>query len=77
VIATRAGGMPEMVRDGVTGRLVPPGDPEAMAQAILFYYRDQARARQIAMAGRQRARTDLTVERHINEFYALYQTLLA
>jgi glycosyltransferase involved in cell wall biosynthesis len=77
VIATKAGGMPEMVKDGVTGLLVPPRDPKAMAQAILFYYRDQARARQIAIAGQQRARTDLTAERHANEFYALYQTLLA
>jgi glycosyltransferase involved in cell wall biosynthesis len=77
VIAAKAGGMPEMIIDGVTGLLPPPGDPKAMAQAILFYHRDSARAKQIAQAGKQRATTDLTAERHVNEFYALYQTLLA
>lgn len=76
VIATKAGGMPEMIEDGVTGLLVPPRDPEAMAQAILFYHRDPARAKQIARAGQQRARTDFTAQRHVNEIYALYQTLL-
>jgi len=76
VIAAKAGGMPEMIEDGVTGLLALPRDPEAMAQAILFYYRDRDRARQIALAGRKRATTDFTAERHVNEFYALYQTLL-
>lgn len=77
VIATKAGGMPEMIEDGVTGRLVPPGDPESMAQAILFYCRNKVQAKRIAMAGQQRATRDLTAERHVNEFCALYQTLLA
>jgi glycosyltransferase involved in cell wall biosynthesis len=76
VVAIKAGGMPEMIQDGVTGLLVPPRDPEAMAQAILFYYRDRVRAKQIAMAGQRRATTDLTAQRHVNEFYTLYETLL-
>lgn len=35
VVATRVGGIPEVVRDGVTGRLVEPGDPDALAAAVL------------------------------------------
>jgi glycosyltransferase involved in cell wall biosynthesis len=77
VIATNAGGMPEMIQDGATGLLVPLSDPQAMARAILFYYRDQARAKRIARAGQQKATTELTAQRHIDEFQALYQTLLA
>jgi glycosyltransferase involved in cell wall biosynthesis len=77
VIATDAGGMPEMIRHGVTGLLANINDPGAMAEAILFYYRDQDRARQIAQAGQKRATTELTAERHVDEFEALYQTLLA
>lgn len=77
VVATNAGGMPEMIRDGETGRLVPLKNPQAMAEAILFYYRDRARAGEIALAGKQRATGHLNAQRHINDFEALYQTLLA
>jgi glycosyltransferase involved in cell wall biosynthesis len=75
VIATNAGGMPEMIEKSVTGLLVPLNDPQAMAQAILFYYRDQARAKQIAKAGQQKAMAELTAQRCMEEFQALYQTL--
>lgn len=40
VIATRVGGLPEMIVDGQTGLLVPPGDPQALADAILRFYRE-------------------------------------
>jgi glycosyltransferase involved in cell wall biosynthesis len=53
VVATRVGGLAEVVEDGVTGRLVPPGDPDALAEAVL-----DVLAHQEAMgaAGRERAR---------------------
>lgn len=40
VIATRVGGLPEMIADNQTGLLVPPNDPRALAQAILRFYRE-------------------------------------
>ncbi|HEX7485020.1 MAG TPA: glycosyltransferase, partial [Vicinamibacterales bacterium] len=51
VVATRAGGIPEVVVDGETGLLVPPRDARALAAAILELLRDGTRRRQLADAG--------------------------
>jgi len=53
VVATRVGGLPEVVEDGVTGRLVAPGDPDALAEATLDVL---ARRDEMGAAGRERAR---------------------
>jgi len=55
VIATGAGGVPEMVRDGRTGSLVPPGDAESMAGALDSVLRDPVRASQMAVRAREEA----------------------
>jgi glycosyltransferase involved in cell wall biosynthesis len=39
VLTTRVGGLPEMVQEGETGWIVPPGDPEALAEAVLHHFR--------------------------------------
>ncbi len=56
VVATRVGGIPEIVRDGVTGILVPPGDPEALARGIarLLEHPDEAGRMGRAAAGAAR-----------------------
>ncbi|MBN1493688.1 MAG: glycosyltransferase family 4 protein [Candidatus Omnitrophica bacterium] len=52
VIATKVGGIPEIVTDGVTGILVAPKDPIAMGKAILSLIRDPERARTMGLAGK-------------------------
>lgn len=53
VVATAVGGLPEMIEDGVTGLLVPPRAPIALADALGCLLGDQPRARRIGMAGRR------------------------
>jgi starch synthase len=55
VVGSRTGGIPEVVADGETGLLVPPGDPEALAAALNTVLRDPDRAQAMGQAGRKRA----------------------
>jgi glycosyltransferase involved in cell wall biosynthesis len=75
VVATRVGGVPEAVEDGVTGLLVPPSDPAAMAAAILKLLRDPELAAQMGTAGRERVEREFTLERMSAGYLALYEEL--
>jgi glycosyltransferase involved in cell wall biosynthesis len=72
VVATRAGGIPEIVEDGATGTLVPPRDPAAMAHEIVRLLRDEALRRRMGEAGSARVTARFTVERMVEETAAVY-----
>ena len=55
VVGSRTGGIPEVVADGETGLLVPPGEPEPLAVALNELLQDPARAQAMGQAGRKRA----------------------
>ncbi len=55
VVGSRTGGIPEVVAEGETGLLVPPGEPEPLADALNVLLRDPERARAMGQAGRKRA----------------------
>jgi len=73
VVATRAGGVPEMIRDGEHGLLVPPGDPPALAAAIVRLLDDPALARRLGESGRERVAREFTIESTVEETLAAYQ----
>ena len=56
VVACRAGAIPEVVADAVTGVLVPPRDPVALADALASLLEDRARATRLGLEGRHRVR---------------------
>lgn len=60
VVCSRIGGMPELVEDDVTGRLVPPGDSRALGEAVEGLLDDPAAARRLGRAGRERVLAHFT-----------------
>jgi glycosyltransferase involved in cell wall biosynthesis len=64
VVATDTGAIPELVLDGVTGVLIPPRDPNALAGAVLSLLDDPTRLRAFAAAGRSRAERLFCAERN-------------
>ncbi len=75
VVATRVGGVPEAVRDGVTGFLVRPGDAGALADALARVLGDQQVAASMGEAGRRVAHERFARERMVAETVALYEQL--
>jgi glycosyltransferase involved in cell wall biosynthesis len=73
VVATRAGGLPEVVEDGVTGLLVPPGDAPALAAAIRRLLGDPDLRRRLGQGGRERVVAEFTAARVVRETLSVYE----
>jgi L-malate glycosyltransferase len=76
VVATRVGGTPEAIDDGVNGLLVPPGEPRAMAAAICRLLSDPLHARQFGQAARRLINERFSMERMVTRTEELYRALL-
>ena len=72
VVASDVGGIPEMVEDGVTGLLVPPRDPGALADAIVRLLTDHPLADTLARNGHRLVRERFCVERMVADIEGLY-----
>lgn len=76
VVATTTGGLPEIVQDGETGLLVPPGDPDALAKVVSLLLRDPAHRMALGEAGRVRVATHFTMDAIMSRLTSGYEMLL-
>lgn len=77
VVATRVGGVPELLEDGRSGLLVPPADPDSLAEALVRLARNGELRQRLADAGRQHVERHLTLGRMVAQHEQLYERLLA
>jgi glycosyltransferase involved in cell wall biosynthesis len=77
VVATGVGGNAELVENGVTGALVPPRDPEALAGVLARYVDDEKLRREQARAGRARAEREFGIEKMTASYLGVYDGLLS
>jgi glycosyltransferase involved in cell wall biosynthesis len=76
IVGTTAGGIPEVVADGVTGLLVPPRDPEALARALVTLLKDRGLRVQFGAAALARVRERFSAERMVQDTLRVYQRVV-
>lgn len=75
VVATAVGGNPELVEDGKTGYLVPPGDPNAMAEALLKLLANPGLRHEMGLRARFRVESEFNVVRMVERYEDLFQSV--
>jgi glycosyltransferase involved in cell wall biosynthesis len=76
-VTTAVGGIPEVVRDGETGVLVPEATPEALALAVDALLSDPARRARMGLAAKARAAAEFSADAIVPRYEALYRRVLA
>ena len=76
VVASRVGGLPEIVKHGETGLLTPPADPASLAEAVIELLQNPEKANALALAGREFAMNNLTAETMVAGTIAAYEDIL-
>lgn len=73
VIGTNSGGTPELIKDGITGILVPPKDPDALSQAIVGLFKDRDLRQRLSSEGRKIVEEFFNGERFISDMESAYK----
>lgn len=75
IVATRTGGIPEIVKDGENGLLVPPKNPEKLAQGILELLKDESLRKKFIGKGKEKVK-EFSVEKMVDSTIEVYQKIL-
>jgi L-malate glycosyltransferase len=76
VVATAVGGSSELIEDGVSGFLVPPKDPAAVARKVVQLLKEPGMSHGMGERGREKVERELTAELMVERFHALYRDLI-
>lgn len=76
VVATKVGGIIDVVKDGETGILIPPEDVDALAKAIITLLKDRKLARKMGEAGRRRIDERFTAQTMVEKISQVYEELI-
>jgi glycosyltransferase involved in cell wall biosynthesis len=76
VVATTTGGLPEVVAQGETGLLVPPGDAESLAAVVVSLLEDKVRREQMGRNGKARAQERFSLDASVGQMEQLYSEVL-
>jgi glycosyltransferase involved in cell wall biosynthesis len=76
VVATKSGGIPEIITDGQTGRLVAAGNPEALARGIMEMLTNTDSAKRMTARGQEMVRQNFSVEAMVAGTIEVYKNLL-
>jgi glycosyltransferase involved in cell wall biosynthesis len=76
VIVTNGGGSSELVVDGVTGFLVPPSNPRAVAEKLELLLADSKKAQQMGVAGRRRLESQFSIDQLVERTVQMYRAVL-
>lgn len=76
VIASRIGGLPQVVEDGVTGSLFEPGNPEALVKEVRCLWEDAELCYRMGKGGRQKVMREYTQDAYYHNLMAVYQTAI-
>lgn len=77
VVATRVGGIPEIIEPGISGLLIPPDDPGAMAQSVESILTNPILSQKLSDGGRRRFQAHYHIRTHIRQIQACYQRVLS
>jgi glycosyltransferase involved in cell wall biosynthesis len=77
IVASNAGGMPEIVRDGVNGRLIAPGDSSALSAAMIALLTDRELRQRCGAQGRRLVEAEFSVPAMVAGNYRVYQEVLS